>query len=86
MWKELLDLIPLCEKWNLGLTLMYNTTHAIVVENRYWAQMGHQKRVIPSLFQQQRDMEVEGAEVWDQQLYPPPQYHNDEGGSRRTIW
>ena len=65
---------------------MYNTTHAIVVENRYWAQMGHQKRVIPSLFQQQRDMGVEGAEVWDQQLYPTPHLHNESDGNRRTIW
>ena len=59
--KHNLDLTPLCEKRNLGLTLMYNTTHAIEVENRYWAKMGHQKRVIPSLFRQQRDMGVEGA-------------------------
>ena len=27
--KHNLDLTLLCEKWNLGLSLMYNTTHAI---------------------------------------------------------
>ena len=46
---------------------------------------GPPKRVIPSLFQQKRDMGVKGAEVWDQQLYPPPHLHNDVDGNRRTI-
>ena len=39
-----LDLTPVCEKWNMGLTLMNNTTHNIIIENRKLGPNGPPKK------------------------------------------
>ena len=42
--KHNLDLTPVCEKWNMGLTLMNNTTHNIIIKNRKLGPNGPPKK------------------------------------------